>query len=1483
MRVIRPLFSFITILLLFSNFVFSQSSTYQDAKELAEMIREKQVPKFDFSKCQSLQFSPNKIYPNILLKDGAKIEDGLVLDLEAEATLSVSYFFSDYNFPSVGVYELINQDDSPSFLGPSDTLQIVIGDTTIAVMDDSLLTGVKVNFNLVRTEVFKIYQISPDNFTSLREEKIFSLESNFIKMLEILSSHVNLKSKDSNFPNFSLLENIPKKYDKNPFFSRSLQEQILLDETSARFLQSNFFDLPYSPKRKDSWEQLMYGDSVLQYEKTISFQDLSSSYRDPITSKNELDIATSRINESSKERGFLDAKTVAVGLSDFIAERAQEELNLTFFHRFKENLEKPSELTVLFPNTKNLLYQFEISNYKTLLANARESFTVDLDNLGLNFPKVLELPKYRDLYNSPEVYNLALIYSIADLAYREVPVEKILISGFKKLEGRKIELGKSIDNELAKSILFPKKEEGDKKLKKKIARETKRDFPKIIKGTELSTLQKYTTEYLVALDNCQEEIKSDDLFSTIIRNEIQKDMPDLEEGSSLTNDYQRYKSQLAEIHQINKKNIMNSGSLIDNLKQKEPIIYFGRRIEEDSILNFYRNTISANLQQKEYFDYLFKNPSLEDYDLVFKSKPRTKDNIVAQGVARTRQLIDEDFDGLLSTKLENLKRYTAEARTLKGELLRLEKESEGVFPKVSNFVTRADLLKMAIEEEIKFWEKITRKDKSEQAIAALYFLKALTDNDDYIKLFRDVFQSGEYMILYDISRYYNNTLGTQFQATLNIGNERLDSIQINLTEKIGELKSQYENQKINPNLYAQKSMAFEVIEKKATIDLEIKAAENEFVKKRKEVEDGVAERMETDPEFENLQNQLSRFQAEIDEINENANDENRPTTEEEKEKITQLNHEKDEVNSQLSALEEQYEEEKDELLLPLKKAKEDKINALNLQKENLTNPFADFPSTPNIEKQDSFPTLKKIYELSDNEFLKQYEEEKIRQSQIDSSQFAPYDNLDKQLTQETENLQKLKRKNQQLKSYLAALENEYCKNLVDAKANAQHLSKGLELSTHILLAFRDYENISKPITYTDTSRIVVTKNKVDTVKGYILGTSTLDSLDIQEKIIKETAVDTTIARWITLEKFDSLRRDPLEWNLFLGLLYQRLSSVEDVPKFSAQGTALLATKFFNIANDMEKTRTSLRIKKANRLSEVTFKDYYPFIRSTVDLFNTIITTQSIGDSTLQDTYKSLSNIPQISNQALSLYENIYVKEYGNAILNAMELLKIITDKKLTNKEQRQSTRAVNAVLIYGTFMANMVQAQNSDQVKNIMKSATLPPGSSRIKRETTSSFTINSYLGAAIGRDRLLDVPSNLDLPQDAFGASLSVPIGFTYSFSPNIIKNNSSFSIHVPLLDLGAITAYRQNPKNPNYTIDNLPDFSWNNLFSPGVFIVYNFANSPFSLGVGGQYGPQLREIKLDTGDPVNVNSWRFPMAFFTIDVPFFNLYTGSRKIIVK
>ena len=64
---------------------------------------------------------------------------------------------------------------------------------------------------------------------------------------------------------------------------------------------------------------------------------------------------------------------------------------------FEEKLQEVPELGILFPKTEEFLENIELANYKTLLISARGAFTTDLDNLGLNLPKLLTLDKYKAL------------------------------------------------------------------------------------------------------------------------------------------------------------------------------------------------------------------------------------------------------------------------------------------------------------------------------------------------------------------------------------------------------------------------------------------------------------------------------------------------------------------------------------------------------------------------------------------------------------------------------------------------------------------------------------------------------------------------------------------------------------------------------------------------------------------------------------------------------------------------------------------------------------------------------------------------------------------------------------------------------------------------------------------------------------------------------------------------------------------------------
>jgi hypothetical protein len=1105
------------------------------------------------------------------------------------------------------------------------------------------------------------------------------------------------------------------------------------------------------------------------------------------------------------------------------------------------------------------------------------------------------------------VYNLALIYYIANLAYREEPVETILISTFQKLQERERQLDKSINLTIAEAVL----NQPFLSLNKDALTSSEVIISPNDSEFKLPELAAHVDEYINAIENCKEEI----LTSTkMLDEELQDERYAFMHQTNVKEinvAKDRYGVHLKTIWNQNQSNLYDTG--LPKVFNNRSIIYNKKPHDEAQYLSFYKKTIYSNLKGKEYYGYLLNDEgkNITDYSRYFKNKPEEEREILARGIAGSRNLLNENLENILIEKLEELQSLSAEVREIKTDLLQFELENQTWAKQIGSFGKRTQLLKAAIDSEIYFWENVSHQDSTDHQIAALYYLSAIFESDNIIKTFVELYEllfvevDGELQQVRQMptshlaspdgrenSMLFNDycdLLGLneghdpEFTRSMKYAQGTLDSVQINFEYKIQELFSEYKNELVAADLFEKRLILPDFGTGKEVL------IEDAFDKERMALEAEFEEKLKDDSAYQEFEISLEPLDTEMERLASLAEAEDRELTEAEQETYDAIQISYQEISDTLTQIENRYQEELAQLIEQLEIKKEEDIAAL------LSEEAANNISTPVVATAE---LLKNNYQLSENAAYKKYQEEVIRSKTIDITNFAFLDSLDARLEEETAQWNELYEKRRQIESNLKTLENKYCKKLVDARINAKNLGKGMELATHLLFAFRDFEKDSIDLFYTDTSQLIVTTNQVDATTGYVMGTSTRDTIQVNKKAINESLKEKNIARWITRREFDDLKSDETEWNIFLGLLYQRLRSVEDAPDFSSEGVALLATKFLTITNDMEKCRTNLRTKKAISPGKVSFKDYYPFIRSTVDLFNTVITTQSFSVpakeiteegiientrkmQTLADRDSSLQRIPQLSNQALSLYENIYVRNYGNAILNAMELLRIMSSQKLSTKERRQSERAVNAVLTYGTFMANMIRAETSDQVKNILKSVTLPPGSSRIKRETTSSFTINSYLGAAFGRDVLIDAPDGVD--KSAFGAAMSVPIGFTYSVSPNWIKNNSSISLFVPLLDLGAITAYRQNPKNDNYTIDNLPEFKWDNLFSPGLFVVYNFANSPFSLGFGGQYGPQLRKIQLENSDPVFVNSFRFPMAFFNVDVPFFNLHTGPRKIIVK
>jgi len=117
----------------------------------------------------------------------------------------------------------------------------------------------------------------------------------------------------------------------------------------------------------------------------------------PLQKTSESRIDTAPLRSGSGELGgigSLDVTNLAVGLADFLIDRAKTELNTAFFERFQEALQKEEfkDLRLLFPETARLLNVVgtEIYRYDAFLNNMRTAFNNDLGALLAHAPDVVE-------------------------------------------------------------------------------------------------------------------------------------------------------------------------------------------------------------------------------------------------------------------------------------------------------------------------------------------------------------------------------------------------------------------------------------------------------------------------------------------------------------------------------------------------------------------------------------------------------------------------------------------------------------------------------------------------------------------------------------------------------------------------------------------------------------------------------------------------------------------------------------------------------------------------------------------------------------------------------------------------------------------------------------------------------------------------------------------------------------------------------------
>jgi hypothetical protein len=382
--------------------------------------------------------------------------------------------------------------------------------------------------------------------------------------------------------------------------------------------------------------------------------------------------------------------------------------------------------------------------------------------------------------------------------------------------------------------------------------------------------------------------------------------------------------------------------------------------------------------------------------------------------------------------------------------------------------------------------------------------------------------------------------------------------------------------------------------------------------------------------------------------------------------------------------------------------------------------------------------------------------------------------------------------------------------------------------------------------------------------------------------------------WITKQQLNELVNNETTFKIFLGLLYAtdiknnhpiqfsiRNSKVsfnsilmEIANNWDSEQSMIFKSGFTSVASAMAKAADDAKLvynaeEEGDQSSILIYAEYATSVTSLITQSVHLLPSLIEDEIELEKIKMALDTYDKIVNDASAACYDIKSQNYAALVLHVSSIL--------SNAVPGFDTTLKDDFLKYGIFMANVVEAQNSDEVKAAIEAVVLPVGSSSIKRETEFNVSLNSFIGPYGGTEYM---PA-LTTDKWAFTAGLTAPIGIAVSWGKlckcmnkdnKKIKGGKSFTLFMPVIDIGSLASFRMGDANSEVA----SEVALSNIISPGIYLYYGFGKCPISLGLGGQLGPQLRKVTSENVD-INKNYYiRFGLNL-VVDIPLFNLYTKN------
>ncbi|MGD0494252.1 MAG: hypothetical protein ABSC32_22240 [Steroidobacteraceae bacterium] len=285
--------------------------------------------------------------------------------------------------------------------------------------------------------------------------------------------------------------------------------------------------------------------------------------------------------------------------------------------------------------------------------------------------------------------------------------------------------------------------------------------------------------------------------------------------------------------------------------------------------------------------------------------------------------------------------------------------------------------------------------------------------------------------------------------------------------------------------------------------------------------------------------------------------------------------------------------------------------------------------------------------------------------------------------------------------------------------------------------------------------------------------------------------------------------------------------------------------------------------------------------SVTKVINTV-EPNTVSGSVQQSIDKWKNELETLAQIATSARAGDYQGAMAALIVELPELLPQECGGPANGSEKGQSCHIAGGGLVdfiaqKGPLIASLAQAKSSADFTAALDSYALPAGSFTQIQNETRSFTLNAYFGAEAGAEILSGNLGGSGARRVAPRLGFTAPVGIAYNWAKvsGDAKDTDwhfatgSQSVFVSALDVGAIASFRLGSGGGG----QIPPVRWSNILAPGLFYVWTMKNTPFSIMVGTEYGPELRQVSTTSGNTLDRAAWQLPVIAFAFNIPLFQL----------